>query len=70
MTRRGLVLEPRGSFDDEAPAAESITGFRWWTSTELAAHAGPEVFGPRDLPALFADLLRDGAPAAPRALGL
>ena len=61
---RGLVV------DDDALAAESITCFRWWTSAELAAHDGPEVFGPRDLPALFAELLRDCAPAVPRALGL
>ena len=67
---RADAFEPRGSFDDDALAAESITCFRWWTSAELAAHDGPEVFGPRDLPALFAELLRDGAPAVPRALGL
>ena len=64
------AFEPRGSLDDEALAAESITGFRWWTTAELAAHDGPEVFGPRDLPTLFADLLRDGPPAAPRHPGL
>ena len=67
---RTEAFEPRGSFDDDALAAESITCFRWWTTAELAAHDGPEVFGPRDLPALYADLLRDGAPATPRALGL
>lgn len=62
---RADAFEPRGSFDDDALAAESITCFRWWTSAELAAHDGPEVFGPRDLPALFAELLRDGAPPFP-----
>ena len=55
--------------DAEMLAAENLTGFRWWTAAELAAHDGPEVFGPRDLPGLFADLLRDGPPAAPRPLG-
>lgn len=67
---RADTFEPRGSFDDDALEAEFITRFHWWTSAELAAHDGPEVFGPRDLPALFAELLRDGAPAVPRALGL
>ena len=50
---RTEAFDPRGSFDDAA----------------LAAHNGPEVFGHRDLPTLYADLLRDGAPATPRALG-
>ena len=67
---RTEAFEPRGSFNDEMLAAENLTGFRWWTAAELAAHDGPEVFGPRDLPGLFADLLRDGPPAAPRPLGL
>ena len=67
---RAEAFDPRGSLDDDALAAESITRFHWWTTSELDAHDGPEVFGPRDLPALYAELLRNGPPAAPRALGL
>ena len=43
---RTEAFEPRGSLDDEMLAAENLTGFRWWTGAELAAHDGPEVFGP------------------------
>jgi hypothetical protein len=62
---RADAFEPRGSFDDDALAAEPVTCFRRWTSADLAAQTGPRC----SAPALFAELLRDGAPAVPRALG-
>lgn len=60
------AFEPRGSFTDEHLAAEGMTDLRWWTAAELrAAATSGTVFAPRDLPALLATLLRDGAPAVP-----
>ena len=37
--------------------------FRWWAAAEILA--SEEVFGPRDLGRLLADLLAHGAPASP-----
>jgi hypothetical protein len=52
----------------EALAAEGITGQRWWTPDELAGST--EVFAPRRLPELLADLRRDGTPPAPVDVGV
>lgn len=44
---------------------------RWWTPGELAAAGedGSVVFAPPDLPQRLAELLRDGVPSAPAAVG-
>jgi ADP-ribose pyrophosphatase YjhB (NUDIX family) len=44
---------------------EGITEFRWWTLADMNEMVAPEVFGPRQLPALLRDLLSDGADAYP-----
>ena len=40
--------------------------FRWWTVADILASR--EVFGPRNLGSLLADLLAHGAPARPRSI--
>jgi TDG/mug DNA glycosylase family protein len=52
------AFEPAPEWTVEALAAEGITGQRWWTPAELAETT--EVFAPRRLPELVADLRRDG----------
>jgi len=56
---------PRGSLSDAELAAEGVTGLRWWPLAELAAYAGPDRFGPRNLADLVAALVREGPPAEP-----
>ena len=48
-------------------AAEHVTEIRWWTPDEL--RHSHEVFGPRRLPELVADLLESGPPPEPLELG-
>ena len=48
-------------------AAEHVTEIRWWSPDELGSSR--EVFGPRRLPELVAELLESGAPAVPLTLG-
>jgi ADP-ribose pyrophosphatase YjhB (NUDIX family) len=48
-------------------AAEHVTELRWWTAREL--RRSREVFGPRRLPELVAELLESGAPPVPLELG-
>jgi ADP-ribose pyrophosphatase YjhB (NUDIX family) len=48
-------------------AAEHVTEIRWWTADEL--WRSREVFGPRRLPELVAELLETGAPVVPLELG-
>jgi ADP-ribose pyrophosphatase YjhB (NUDIX family) len=43
--------------------AEGVTESRWWTAAELAASS--EVFAPRRLPELVAQVLAEGAPDEP-----
>lgn len=50
-----------GTWTSEQLGGEGITGFRWWTLAEMDGLAAPEVFGPRQLPALLRDLLRKRA---------
>jgi 8-oxo-dGTP pyrophosphatase MutT (NUDIX family) len=47
--------------------AENLMSIRWWTQAELAAFqpTATELFAPRQLPALVADLLTNGVPAVP-----
>ena len=49
-------------------AAEHVTDVRWWTADEL--RSSQEVFGPRRLPELVAELLESGPPPAPLELGV
>jgi 8-oxo-dGTP pyrophosphatase MutT (NUDIX family) len=49
-------------------AAEYVTDVRWWTPAEL--ERSTEVFGPRMLPVLVEDLLENGPPLEPPALGV
>ena len=56
-------FEPRPQFSWEQLNAEYRFEMHWWTQAEMAA--ADVVFVPARLPALFARLLRDGAPASP-----
>ncbi|MET8979502.1 NUDIX domain-containing protein [Streptomyces sp. NPDC004539] len=67
---RTPVFEPRGAFSDAELAAENISGTRWWHLDEIAAYDGTELFSPRDLAGLLADLLGAGVPSVPVWLGL
>lgn len=67
---RTTAFTARGTMSDAELAAENVTGTRWWSLAEIAAYAGPDLFGPRELGTMLATLLRDGAPAAPVVLGL
>ena len=48
-------------------AIEHVTELRWWTRAELLG--SDEVFGPRRLPQLVAELLERGPPPEPLELG-
>ncbi|MET8149632.1 NUDIX hydrolase [Actinoplanes sp. NPDC049668] len=64
-------FRPRGELtDDQLAAQENLAGFRWWHLSEIAGHAGPELFSPRDLATPLAALLTAGAPDQPVQLGL
>ncbi|MBE1532377.1 NUDIX hydrolase [Actinomadura algeriensis] len=67
---RTTAFEPRGSFSDDELAAESISGFRWWSPRDLADYQGPDLFAPRDLASALATLIADGVPDDPVRLGL
>jgi 8-oxo-dGTP pyrophosphatase MutT (NUDIX family) len=51
----------RGTWTPEELRTEGITEFRWWTLDDMDDLAAPEVFGPRQLPALLRDLLGERA---------
>ena len=63
------AFEPRGSMSEAELAEEGVTGFQWWTQQELSMHAGPDLFGPRNLPDLVRVLMVDGVPAVPLEVG-
>ncbi|MCO8276818.1 NUDIX domain-containing protein [Actinoplanes sp. TRM 88003] len=68
---RTTHFEPRGEFTDEDLATgELLAAFRWWSLAEITGYPGPDLFSPRALAPLMADLLQDGPPAAPLTLGL
>ena len=48
-------------------AAEHVTDVRWWTPAEVAE--SQDVFGPRSLPALLAEIVEHGPPAQPLVIG-
>lgn len=53
------------------PDAEGIVDQRWWTLAAMdAAYTAGELFSPRALPNLLRELLTDGPPPTPLALGL
>ena len=60
---RSAGFEPRPELPADALAAEGITAWRWWSPDEL--RASRELFAPRALPLLLAELLRAGPPATP-----
>jgi 8-oxo-dGTP pyrophosphatase MutT (NUDIX family) len=61
----GTVLDP-----DDLPLADPATaGGRWWTAAALAAVTAPDELAPAALPALLADLRRDGPPPTPVDVG-
>ncbi|GAA1652409.1 NUDIX hydrolase [Catellatospora bangladeshensis] len=64
-------FQPRGELtDDQLAAEEHLAAFRWWRLAEIADHAGPELFSPRDLTTPLTALLTAGAPDQPVQLGL
>lgn len=63
-------FEPCGSLGDAAVRAEGISAFRWWSPEHLRAPDGAEVFGPRNLAGLLAQLASEGLPRSPLMLGL
>jgi 8-oxo-dGTP diphosphatase len=60
---------PAGSMGAEL-LSENVTGFHWWAPDELDAYRGGDIFAPRDLAALTTQLLTDGIPQPPLALGI
>jgi 8-oxo-dGTP pyrophosphatase MutT (NUDIX family) len=67
---RTPAFTPDGSLSAEELAAENLCELRWWTQAELAAHAGPALFAPRDLGERLAALLHDDLPTEPLPVGL
>ena len=65
---RTRAFEPVPRFSPEELAAEFVTGMRWWTVDELAG--SDELFAPRRLPELVAELLREGPPGEPVDVGV
>jgi len=62
---RTAAFEPAGSLTAEQLAAENLVALRWWTLDELLSYDGPDLFAPRDIAALLATLLEQGAPTEP-----
>ncbi|GAB2571763.1 DNA mismatch repair protein MutT [Paractinoplanes abujensis] len=62
---RTPAFDPRGSLTDEQLAAENTYGARWWPPDDLRTYAGPDLFGPHDLPSRTAALRTDGPPPEP-----
>ena len=67
---RTTRFQPRGALSDDDLAAELISGMRWWRHGEIAAHAGPDLFSPRDLATTLAALIAGDIPGRPLMLGL
>ncbi|MEU8155284.1 NUDIX domain-containing protein [Micromonospora sp. NPDC048986] len=67
---RTASFTPRGVMSDEELAAEHVIGWRWWSLSEISEHRGPELFSPRDLATPLTELINDGVPVQPVALGL
>jgi ADP-ribose pyrophosphatase YjhB (NUDIX family) len=68
---RANNFQPRGDLTDGQLAVEENLGaFRWWQLSEIAGHAGPELFSPRDLTTPLTALLTAGTPDRPVQVGL
>ena len=65
---RAEPFELRPDWTAEKLAVEGIAEHRWWTSAELQASS--ELFAPRRLAALLADLLRNGVPSVAVDIGV
>jgi 8-oxo-dGTP diphosphatase len=68
LVRTG-TFEPVPALSWAALNAEGMTDLRWWTVEEILAAAGTR-FGPRGLGLLLGDLLRNGPPPVPLAVGV
>jgi 8-oxo-dGTP diphosphatase len=68
---RTPTFEPQPALTWTQLNAERVYGMRWWTLDELEAARRDKVwFAPRALPALLADLVANGPPAAPLDVGV
>jgi 8-oxo-dGTP diphosphatase len=67
---RAEKFTPRGRLTDSELAAENITELRWWTLPEITGYRGADLFGPRRLVPLLAELIAGGPPEQPITLGL
>ncbi|MEU7581387.1 NUDIX domain-containing protein [Streptomyces sp. NPDC041068] len=67
---RTTAFEPGGALSNSELAAENITAFRWWRTSEIADWRGPELFGPRDMATALNALIAEGVPDQPLLLGL
>lgn len=65
---RTPAFEPSPRFDEETLRRELVTGLRWWTLTELQSETVAR-FVPLALPRLLAELLAQGPPPSPVAVG-
>ena len=65
-------FEPAPRLTVEQLRAENLMHIRWWTQDELAAFVptDTELFAPRKLAHLVADLLADGVPESPIETGV
>jgi 8-oxo-dGTP diphosphatase len=67
LIRVPACFQPRGSLNAQELRDENIHDHRWWSSSDLLTAPNETVFGPRRLPALFADLL-ESVPTTPTEL--
>jgi 8-oxo-dGTP pyrophosphatase MutT (NUDIX family) len=67
LVRVPACFQPRGSLDAQELRDENIHDHRWWSLSDLLTAPRETVFGPRRLPALFADLL-ESVPTTPTEL--
>jgi ADP-ribose pyrophosphatase YjhB (NUDIX family) len=65
---RTPCFEPAPRLTRDELRQEGMSAMRWWTPAELAE--SDELFAPRRLPVLVAELVRDGPPAEPIDVGV
>ena len=65
---RADPFDPRGTLTTDELRAEQVTAVRWWTADELARST--ELYAPRRLPQLVADLWAHGPPLEPIDVGV
>lgn len=66
---RTTPFQPRGDMSEEELVDENISGFRWWQAGEIASYRGRDLFSPRSLATLLAELVSSGIPVEPVRLG-